>query len=161
MVQTSHEISKMTESLAENHIPMFGRTLFEFLLQIPATVLVLAQGGNFSLQVLQAGTCKSVNYCVMSAKGTERRGRGFTFTIHIPTFVLRAVQAIHLAIGSTGTPTETQAIPRTIVVQSCRPTVVGIVISATIRIEAIRVVRRAIESIVQIVGGVILLLRYH
>jgi hypothetical protein len=58
---TSHEISEVTESLVEDHISMLGRALFEFLLQIPATVLILAQCENFSLQVLQAGACKSVN----------------------------------------------------------------------------------------------------
>jgi hypothetical protein len=60
MLLTSHEIIKVTESLAESHISMLGCTLFEFLLQIPATVLILAQGGNFSLQVFQVGTCESV-----------------------------------------------------------------------------------------------------
>src|SRR5882762_2795288 len=58
----------MTKGLTEGHITMLGLTLFELFLQISAAVLILAQGGYFSLQVLQTGTCKPVDFlCVMSA----------------------------------------------------------------------------------------------
>lgn len=42
----------MTESLAEDHIPVFRETLLELLLKIPATVLILAKGRDFALKVL-------------------------------------------------------------------------------------------------------------
>jgi hypothetical protein len=51
----------MAKGFTEDHIAMLGLTLFELFLQVSATVLILAQGGYFSLQVLQTGTYKSVD----------------------------------------------------------------------------------------------------
>jgi hypothetical protein len=58
---TGHEICEVAEGLAEYHISMLRRTLFEFFLQISAAVLIFAQSRYFSLQILQTGTCKAVD----------------------------------------------------------------------------------------------------
>jgi hypothetical protein len=44
----------------------------------------------------------------------------FTFTIHIPALMLRAMQTVHLAVRTIGTSTETKTITRAVVmIQSC------------------------------------------
>jgi hypothetical protein len=57
---TSHEVGEVTESLPEDHVPMLASALFQFLLQIPASVLVLAQRGNLAGQVLHAHAGEAV-----------------------------------------------------------------------------------------------------
>jgi hypothetical protein len=44
----------------------------------------------------------------------------FTFTIRVPTLMLRAMQTIHLAVGTIGACTKTKTVARAIVViQGC------------------------------------------
>jgi hypothetical protein len=111
----------MAKGFTEDHIAMLRLTLFELFLQVPATVLILAQGGYFSLQVLQTGTCKPVDLCVMSANiRRQKRNMQFTFTIRVPALMLRAMQTIHLAVGTIGACTKAEAVARAIVVkQGC------------------------------------------
>src|SRR6267154_1341611 len=75
---TSHEICEVAECLPEDHIPMFRYTFLKLFLQISATVLIFAQGRYFSLQILQACTCKTIDWYIMSVKST----RNLTEDIH-------------------------------------------------------------------------------
>lgn len=60
-LRTGHQICEVAESLAENHIAMLRRIFLKLLLEIPAAMLVLTQGGYLALQVFQAGTRKSID----------------------------------------------------------------------------------------------------
>ena len=59
--RVSHQISEVGEGLAEDDVPVFGDPFLQLLLQVAATVLVFAQAGNFTNEVLKAGTSKAVN----------------------------------------------------------------------------------------------------
>jgi hypothetical protein len=51
----------MTESLTENHVTVLRNALFEFLLEIPTTMLVLTQARDLAGQVLKTSTSKTIN----------------------------------------------------------------------------------------------------
>lgn len=57
-----HEVREVAVRLAEDHVPVLGHALLELLLQVPAAVLVLAEGQNLALEVLDSSTGKSVDY---------------------------------------------------------------------------------------------------
>lgn len=59
---TGHEVCEVTEGLPEDHITVFRDALFELLLQIPATMLVLAKAGDLAGQVLETSTREAVDY---------------------------------------------------------------------------------------------------
>jgi len=56
-----HQISKVGEGLAEDDVSMFRGTFLQLLLEITATVLILAQAGDFTNEVLETGTSKTIN----------------------------------------------------------------------------------------------------
>jgi transcriptional accessory protein Tex/SPT6 len=58
---TSHEVREMTERLPENHVAMFSNALLQLLLQVPASMLILAHTSNLSLKIFQASTSKPIN----------------------------------------------------------------------------------------------------
>lgn len=51
----------MTERLTEDHIAMFSLTFLQLLLKVTATVLILAQMCDLTLQILQASAGKAVD----------------------------------------------------------------------------------------------------
>lgn len=46
---TCHQIGKVTEGFAEDHITMLWNTFLKLLLKVPAAMLILAQCWNFTL----------------------------------------------------------------------------------------------------------------
>ena len=52
-MHTGHQISKVAERLSEDHVTVLGDALLQFLLQVAAAMLVLAQGRDLALEVLQ------------------------------------------------------------------------------------------------------------
>ena len=67
IVLTCHKLRKVAKSLTENHITVFWYTFFELLLQITATMLVLAKLRNLAHKVFQARTRKPVDCAEVSA----------------------------------------------------------------------------------------------
>jgi hypothetical protein len=58
--------------------------------------------------------------------------RGFTFTVHVSALMLRAVQAIHLAVRAIRASTKTKTVARAVmVIQSRRSTAVCVSIITT------------------------------
>ena len=51
----------MAERLAEDDVAVLGKTLLEFLLEVSATVLVLAQTGDLANEVLEARSGEAVD----------------------------------------------------------------------------------------------------
>jgi hypothetical protein len=69
------------------------------------------------------------------------------------------MEAVHLAVRTIDTSADTETITRAVVViQGRRPATVGIGITTITRLETIRVIRRAIEPIIEGVDGVAILL---
>jgi hypothetical protein len=58
--RTGHEFGEVTVGFPEDHIPVLGNLLLELLLQVSASVLVLAQGQDITLQVFQPHSGESV-----------------------------------------------------------------------------------------------------
>lgn len=52
----------MGECFPEYHVSMFGHTFLQFLLQIPAPMLISAQRWYFSLKIFEAGASKTVDF---------------------------------------------------------------------------------------------------
>lgn len=61
LAPTCHQIGKVTEGFPEDHITMLWNTLLELLLKVPATMLIFAQCWNFTLQVFDTSTGKTVD----------------------------------------------------------------------------------------------------
>ena len=59
---TSHEIGEVTERLAEDDIAVLRDALLELLLQVTASVLVLAQARDLADEVLKTRAGEAVNY---------------------------------------------------------------------------------------------------
>lgn len=59
---TGREVCEVTEGLPDDHITVFRDALLELLLQIPATMLVLAKAGDLAGQVLETSTREAVDY---------------------------------------------------------------------------------------------------
>ena len=59
---TGHEIGEVAECLAEDDIAVLRDALLELLLQVTATVLVLAQARDLSDEVLKTRAGEAVNY---------------------------------------------------------------------------------------------------
>ena len=59
---TSHKLCEVSESFAEDHIPVLRDALLELLLQVTAPVLVLAQAWNLADEVLKTRAGEAVNY---------------------------------------------------------------------------------------------------
>ena len=57
----------MTKRLAEDHVTMFGNTFLELLLEVAATMLVLAKLRNLAHKVFQARTREPVDCAEVSA----------------------------------------------------------------------------------------------
>ena len=51
----------MTERFSENHIAVLGSAFFQFLLQIPAAMLILAKSRDLALQILKTSACEAVD----------------------------------------------------------------------------------------------------
>ncbi len=49
----SHEFNNMLVGLQEDHVKMLGVVFLKLLLEVPATMLILAQAINFALQMLK------------------------------------------------------------------------------------------------------------
>lgn len=56
-----HQIGKVGKGLAEDNVSMFRDPLLQLLLEITATVLILAQAGNFTNEIFEAGAGKTIN----------------------------------------------------------------------------------------------------
>ena len=59
--RTSHKVREVAERLAEDDVAVLRDTLLEFLLQVAATVLVLAQARDLADEVLEARAREAVN----------------------------------------------------------------------------------------------------
>ena len=59
--RVGHQIGEVGKGFVEDDISVFRGTFLQFLLQITTTVLILAQTGNFTHEVLKAGPSKTVN----------------------------------------------------------------------------------------------------
>jgi hypothetical protein len=59
---TSHEVREMTKRLPKNHVAMFRNALLQLLLQVPASMLILAHTSDLSLKIFQASTGKPINW---------------------------------------------------------------------------------------------------
>jgi hypothetical protein len=57
-----HEVRKMTECFAEDHVPVFRDTFLQFLLKVTATMLVFAKCGYFALKVFKTCASETVHY---------------------------------------------------------------------------------------------------
>ena len=60
-VRTGHEIREVSECLAENDIAMLRDALFKLLLQVTATMLVLAQVRDLANEVLETRAREAVD----------------------------------------------------------------------------------------------------
>ena len=58
---TSHEICKVAEGLTEDHVSMFRDAFLQLFLQIPATMLILAEARNLPRQVFKTGASEAIN----------------------------------------------------------------------------------------------------
>lgn len=114
----------MAKSLSEDHVPMFRDPFLQFLLQVSATMLILAQRWNFALKILQTRTRKAVNWkTTMFKTRISILNCGPTFTIHVSTLVFRSMQSIHLVVGISrvASSRQSEAVTRAIVmIQGCR-----------------------------------------
>lgn len=52
----------MTKRFVENHVSVFGDTLFKLLLKVAASVLILAKSRNLASQVFNTSSSKTVDY---------------------------------------------------------------------------------------------------
>ena len=59
--RVGHQIGEVGESLVEDDVPVFWDPFLQLLLEITATVLILAQTGNFTNKVLETSTGKPVD----------------------------------------------------------------------------------------------------
>jgi hypothetical protein len=59
--RTGHEISEMAKRFTKDHITMFRDAFLQFLLQIPTTMLILAQRWYFTLQILQGSAREAID----------------------------------------------------------------------------------------------------
>ena len=57
----SHQVSKVSEGLAEDDISVVGNAFLQLLLEVTTTMLILAQAGNLSNKVLESGTSEAIN----------------------------------------------------------------------------------------------------
>lgn len=55
-----HQVREMAEGFTEDHIAMLGSTFLEFLLEVAAAVLVLAQRSDLSHQILDVGAREAI-----------------------------------------------------------------------------------------------------
>ena len=58
---TRHEVSEVSEGLAEDHVTVLRNALLELLLEIAAAVLVLAQSRNLALQIFQTRSREAID----------------------------------------------------------------------------------------------------
>ena len=56
-----HQIGEVGEGLAEDDVSVVRDPFFQLLLEVTATMLILAQAGNFTNKILETGTSKAVN----------------------------------------------------------------------------------------------------
>ena len=68
----------MTERLAEGDVAVLRDTLLELLLEVAATVLVLAQTGYLADEVLQARAREAVNCNSKSESSQNQRARNYS-----------------------------------------------------------------------------------
>lgn len=60
-----HEFGEVAICLVEDHVTVLGVTVFKFLLQVPATVLVLTERKKLALEIFNANTCESVKLAIL------------------------------------------------------------------------------------------------
>jgi hypothetical protein len=58
---TGHEVREMAVGLSEDHVSVLGDTLLELLLEVSATVLILAERKDLALEVFDSGAGESVD----------------------------------------------------------------------------------------------------
>ena len=80
--RTGHKVREVAERLAEDDVAVLWDTLLELLLEVAATVLVLAQARDLADEVLEARAREAVNCNFKSeadqnqrAQNTHTRGR--------------------------------------------------------------------------------------
>ena len=101
----------MTESLTEDDIPVLRNAFLQFLLQVPATVLIFTQVRNIRYQILQTSASETVDYeesigfCMQSNEIDQ-----LTLTVDVAPLVFGTMQPIHLAVSTISTAIHTQAI---------------------------------------------------
>ena len=113
----------MAERLPEDHVAMLRHTLLQLLLEVPATVLVLAQLRDLAGEVFQTRTRKSVDYVRQRSTRNQHPSDGgsLTLAVDIPTLVLGAVQTVHLAVNAVRAAVHAETVLRAVVVvQGCR-----------------------------------------
>lgn len=60
-VLTGHEVREVAKGLAEDHIPVVRNTFLKLLLEIPTSVLVLAQARNLASQILKTSAREAID----------------------------------------------------------------------------------------------------
>ena len=67
-----HEFREVAVSLGKDHVAVRSVALFELLLEVSASVLVLAQGEELALEILDTHTSESVDCLLVSDRQTDR-----------------------------------------------------------------------------------------
>lgn len=65
--RVGHQIGEVGKGLVEDDVSVFRGTFLQLLLEITTTMLIFAQAGNFTDEVLKTGTSKAVDYWAQSA----------------------------------------------------------------------------------------------
>ena len=72
---TCHEVREVTEGLAEDHVAVLRNTFLKLLLQVAATVLVLAELWDLANEVLEPRTGEPVDCSAPSSAHTKNTQR--------------------------------------------------------------------------------------
>lgn len=94
LLLTGHELREVTVSFPKDHIPVLGSLLFQLLLQVTTTVLVLGERQDLALQVLQSHPGEPVVY------GTMEPGISFP----LPTYLCRSFVSMRMVKTHTRAP---------------------------------------------------------
>lgn len=61
----SHEFGEVAIGFVEDHVTVFGVAVFEFLLEVATTVLVLTERKKLALEIFNANACESVELAIL------------------------------------------------------------------------------------------------
>lgn len=61
----SHEFGEMAIGFVEDHVTVFGVTIFEFLLEVAAAVLVFTERKEFALEIFNTNACEPVELAIL------------------------------------------------------------------------------------------------
>lgn len=72
-LRTRHEFREVTVRLLEDYITVLGQSLLELLLEIAATVLILAKRWDLPNKVFETSAGKAVDWSLTSAELVARK----------------------------------------------------------------------------------------